>query len=137
LIDGWRLATARDAHALGGRDREIEVTAGWQAQELPDHGGMGIYHRVVQLRSQAALRLELPIVAGCVEVTWNGRWIGSRGWAPHRYHVKKEHTTAGDNQLQIVVTSPAANHYYAGTGMRSVPEPAGLLAPPQLSYLTG
>lgn len=137
LIDGWRLATPRDGHALGGSDREIEVTEGWQAQKLPDHGGMGIYHRVVQLHSQAALRLELPTVAGCVEVTWNGRRIGSRGWAPHRYHVKKEHTTAGDNQLQIVVTSPAANHYYAGTGMRSVPEPAGLLAPPQLSYLTG
>lgn len=136
LTHGWRLAIPVDAHAYGGTDQAIRVTAGWQAQELPDFGGTATYHRDIHLGFPQALLLELPAVAGGVEVTWNGRWIGTRAWLPHRYHIEADHTEAGDNRLEITVTGAAANRYYAGTGMRSISEPAGLLAPPQLRRLT-
>jgi hypothetical protein len=134
LTEGWAVR----AHGVGsGHDddlvlRDADPTRGLEQQGLPDFSGIVTYSRTIVLDAPAALVVELPEVVGGAEVFVNGRSAGRCGWAPYVFDVPAEHTASGDNHLQIEVAGTAANRYYAGTGMRERPDPAGLLGAPRL-----
>ncbi|MEJ3653375.1 hypothetical protein WEH80_10350 [Actinomycetes bacterium KLBMP 9759] len=121
LREGWTL----DGTA-------VRVDTGWEQQGLPTFSGRAVYGTTVELDAGRDHLLTLPAVAGSVRVRVDGREIGVRGWAPYRFRIPADVTSGGPVDLRIEVASAAANHYYAGTGMRNAPEPAGLLAPPEL-----
>ncbi|WP_232667311.1 hypothetical protein [Pseudonocardia sp. TRM90224] len=120
----------RDGWMLDGTP--VQVDSGWEAQGRPTFSGRATYRTTVDLDAGRDHLLTLPAVAGSVRVHVDGREIGMRGWAPYRFRIPADAVTNGPSTLQIDVASAAANHYYAGTGMRTGPEPAGLLAPPEL-----
>lgn len=126
LHDGWTWTSPSSSQA-----RPIEVDRGWQLQPaLARYAGEGRYHRTLRLPEGADLELDLPAVAGSVIVEVDGAEIARLGWPPFRAVIP----ATGDrriHELTVRVFSPAANHYYADTGMRDEPEPAGLLAPPR------
>ncbi|MCU1580254.1 MAG: hypothetical protein JWP19_2458 [Rhodoglobus sp.] len=132
LADGWMLEIAAAAHAYAGTSRPIETRSGWEVQGLPDFSGTAAYRRTVDLDGSHDVELLLPQVSGAVTLSVNGTVVGSRGWSPFRFVIPAALTRAGANELSIEVSSAAANRYYAGTGMREAPEPAGLLAAPSM-----
>jgi len=111
----------RDGWTLDGRP--VRVDSGWEQQGFPDSTSVATYRAALPADGRL---LTLPAVAGSVRVFVDGQLVGSRGWAPYRFRVPSGEV------LQIEVAAPAANRYYAGTGLRAGPEPAGLLAPPVL-----
>jgi hypothetical protein len=111
----------------------VDPARGLEEQGLPAFAGVVTYARTFLLDSPAPLLLDLPDVVGGAEVFINGRYVGRRGWAPFRFQVATEHTIAGENYLQIEVAGTAANHYYAGTGMRQRPDPCGIIGTPRVS----
>lgn len=114
---------------LGGQTGPADTDRGWQIQ-YPTGIGVGRYRTVLHPASAVDHLLDLPAVAGSAELFVDGVSIGRRGWAPFSFRIPAERLDAQSVQLEIAVASPAANHYYAGTGLRAAPEPAGLLAPP-------
>jgi hypothetical protein len=137
LVDGW---TVR-AHGVGpGHDddlvlHDVNPARGLERQGLPAFSGVVTYAHTITLDSPASMVVELPDVVGGAEVFVNGRSVGRRGWAPYVFRVPRDHAVAGDNTLHIEVAGTAANRYYAGTGMRERPDPAGLLGAPRLYVL--
>lgn len=136
LPDGWRLEVPADAHAHAGTSHEVHTRAGWEQQGLEAYSGIARYVRAVDLPGDLDAELELPAVSGAVTVRLNGAEAGSLGWRPFRFRLGAADQHPGPNELVIEVASSAANRYYAGTGMRDAPEPAGLLAPPLLRLNT-
>ncbi|WP_052397479.1 hypothetical protein [Streptomyces sp. NRRL F-5123] len=132
LVCGWSLEIPGDAHEEAGTSRPIAVTHGWEGQGLPSFAGPADYVRQITLDAPATLELTLPAVAGGASVSVNGARAGDRGWSPYRFTIPAGCLRPGPNELRIRLTPPAANRYYAGTGLRTAPEPCGLLAPPVL-----
>ena len=127
LAETFTLDVPTDAHAHAGERLEVHANAGWEGQGLPDFSGIARYTTTLELPSAVEIEILLPSVSGGATVTLNGASIGSRGWSPYRFVGL---AAAGTNEVVIEIASPAANRYYAGTGMREAPERAGLLAPP-------
>lgn len=123
LADGWTLTTPTDP-----APRPVAVTRGWEHHPgLDRYSGEGRYSRDLP---DGDLELKLPAVAGSVIVEVDGAEVARLGWPPFR--VVLPAATGAPRTLTLRVFSAAGNHYYAGTGMRTAPEPAGLLAPPRV-----
>lgn len=138
LPEGWTLRLL--AGRVGGTRRlsgeetlehPIDVAAGWQAAH-PEFSGRAVYRTRVDGVPDRDLVLRLPAVAGAATARVNGREIGRRGWRPFRFAVPRALHSGGAFDLEIDVAGTAANAFYAGTGLRSEPEPDGLLAVPVL-----
>ncbi|MGN8048088.1 hypothetical protein ACTJKO_00260 [Curtobacterium sp. 22159] len=122
----WTLALG-DAHPM-----PTDVTGGWQLVD-PTFSGTGVYRTTITLERPTAFTIELPHVRGAATVSVGGERICDLGWRPFRAEVSADRTRAGENTIEITVSGTAANRYYAGTGLRSEPEPDGLLAAPALT----
>ncbi|MGW3464295.1 hypothetical protein ACWDE9_33995, partial [Streptomyces olivaceoviridis] len=134
LGSGWALEIPEDAYEEAGTGRDIAVTCGWEQQGLATFAGTADYVRRIRLDAPVLLELTLPAVAGAVLVFVNGRRVGERAWSPYRITIPADALQPGGNELRVRVAPPAANRYYAGTGLRAEPEPCGLLAPPLLRH---
>lgn len=131
LDSGWRLEIPSDAHEQAGTSIPIAVSEGWERQGLSTFAGIAEYVRDIPAAASAQ-QLVLPAVAGAVEVHIDGECIGTAGWMPYRFVLPPRTSDVDPSELRIRVAPPAANRYYAGTGLRPEPEPYGLLAPPLL-----
>lgn len=141
LESGWLLEIPDDAYEQAGTSREIAVTCGWERQGLSTYAGAADYVRQfaweqIGLAGPAAVELTLPAVAGGASLSVNGTRVAERAWSPYRFTIPAERLRPGPNELRIRLTPSAANRYYAGTGLRSTPEPCGLLAPPTVRHRT-
>lgn len=125
VVDGWTLQFDGDSKL-----HEIQTTAGWEMQGFQTYSGVGRYRAEIELPTAASIAITLPSVAGSAAVSVNGHPVGRRGWRPFVFRAGATATLAGRNVIEIEVASSAANRYYAGTGYREAPEPAGLLADP-------
>lgn len=134
LESGWALEIPEDAYEEAGTARDIAVTCGWEQQGLSAFAGTADYVRRIRLDAPVLLELTFPVVAGAVLVFVNGRRVGERAWSPYRITIPADALQPGGNELRVRVAPPAANRYYAGTGLRAEPEPCGLLAPPLLRH---
>ncbi|MGW7693521.1 hypothetical protein ACWGMA_32475 [Streptomyces asiaticus] len=134
LASGWLLEVAEDAYEEAGTRRDIAVTCGWERQGLPAFAGTADYVRQIEIGTPVPLELTLPAVAGAVTVSVNGVRVAERAWAPYRVTIPAHALRPGGNELRVRVAPSAANRYYAGTGLRTEPEPCGLLAPPLLRH---
>ncbi|CAM5344363.1 MULTISPECIES: hypothetical protein [Streptomyces] len=134
LESGWVLEIPEDAYEEAGTVRHIAVTCGWEQQGLSTFAGTADYVRQIRLDAPVLLELTLPAVAGAVLVFVNGLRVGERAWPPYRITIPADALKPGGNELRVQVAPPAANRYYAGTGLRAEPEPCGLLAPPLLRH---
>lgn len=134
-LDGaWTLTVPSGQHAYSDTSRSIDPSRGWEVQGLPDFSGIGIYRLELELVDPVDSRFILPAVSGSVSFRVNGLNIGRRSWSPFRFDVAADFLRHGSNTIEIIVASTAANRYYAGTGMRDTPEPAGLLATPLIRF---
>ena len=136
LHAGWRLEIPDGAHAYAGTSRPIGVTEGWERQGLPTFAGTADYVCEIPTVTDQQ-RLVLPAVGGAVEVLLDGELVGTAGWAPYSFVLPARTTNADRYELRVRVSPPAANRFYAGTGLRPVPEPCGLLAPPIIVHNVG
>ncbi|MFI6549291.1 hypothetical protein ACIBO9_39210 [Streptomyces prunicolor] len=133
LDSGWRLELPQEAHTSPGTSRPIAVTAGWEQQGLDTFAGIADYVREIPA-SGTPRHLELPAVAGAVEILVDGMSVAAAGWPPYRFILPGLPSPGAEScELRVRVAPPAANRYYAGTGLRAGPEPCGLLAPPVLA----
>ncbi|WP_329567609.1 hypothetical protein [Streptomyces sp. NBC_01361] len=133
LDSGWHLEIPPEAHTSPGTSRPIAVIAGWEQQGLETFAGIADYVREIPA-SGTPRHLELPAVAGAAEVLVDGVSVGAAGWAPYQFVLPGRPAPGGERcELRVRVAPPAANRYYAGTGLRVGPEPCGLLAPPVLA----
>lgn len=131
-------AALREVHSSGGWSLEldghegavpIDPSRGWELQGFPAYSGIGRYRATLELEADGELEIELPAVAGSVVARLDGVELGRRGWRPYVFRTR---ASSGPHELELAVASSAANRYYAGTGFRDAPEPAGLLAEPRL-----
>ena len=134
LANDWVLSVPGDQHAYAATERGIDPSRGWEGQGLPDFSGVGVYRCHLDVSEPQNARLLLPAVSGSATLIVNGERQGARGWTPFRFDVPASSWRVGDNVIEIAVASTAANRYYAGTGMRDAPEPAGLLARPVIQF---
>jgi uncharacterized Zn-binding protein involved in type VI secretion len=125
IVDAWTLQLDGDPKV-----HDIDPGVGWEKQGFATYSGIGRYRAELELAAATSIDLLLPSVAGSATVSINGEPVGRRGWTPFVFHADATATVAGRNVIEIAVASSAANRYYAGTGYRDEPEPAGLLADP-------
>jgi hypothetical protein len=124
-VGGWTLAL----DGTSGATVPIDPAIGWESQGFPTFSGVGRYRAEIELAAAGELEIELPAVAGSVSASIDGVALGRRGWRPY---VFRGTAPAGRSSVELAVASSAANRYYAGTGFRDAPEPAGLQAEPRL-----
>ena len=139
LATGWTLRLVSDVHgaAIDGAEHPIDVANGWQG-EHPDFSGTAEYRaRISGLPTDRDLVLRIPAAAGSLGVAVNGVPLGRRGWRPFRFDIPRTAIGTGDADIRITVAGSAANAFYAGTGLRTAPEPDGLLAVPVIEERRG
>jgi hypothetical protein len=130
FVDGWRLELPDGS----GVRVPISVSQGWEKQGFPAVSGVGRYVNSFEVGPESAdLLLDLPVVNCAVEVFVNSTSVGRRGWSPYRFLVSSQLLHGGKNEIELVVSSAAGNHYYANTPYQDVPESSGLAANPLLS----
>lgn len=133
----WGPAVALDwTLELDGRVGPADTDTGWQIRH-PTASGVGRYRALLHPEDAVDHLVDLPAVAGSAELFVDGVTTGRRGWAPFSFLIPGERLGVETVQIEIAVASPAGNHYYAGTGLRAAPEPAGLLAPPMVRAAAG
>lgn len=135
MNDPWLLRIPDGEVGYARSTFPIDPTTGWEQQGLPDFSGIGIYVYNLELSEASDLRIILPKLSGAATLTVNGVAQGRRGWSPFRFDVLADDLRTGNNLIEISIASTAANRYYAGTGMRELPEPAGLLAVPEIRFI--
>lgn len=111
----------------------VHVDRGWEHQGFARVSGVGTYriHFQSAARGESAF-LVLPVVHCAAEVHCNGVTIGRRGWSPFEFEVPANVLADGDNELEVLVASSAANKYCVGTPFDTGPVASGLGAPPVL-----
>lgn len=132
LATGWTLRRIADVHGdpIDDAERPIDVAAGWQRTH-PDFSGTAEYRtRVRGLPTDRDLVLRVPAAAGSLTAVVNDVEVGRRGSRPFRFDISRAAIADGEADIRIVVSGSAANAFYAGTGLRTRPEPDGLLSVP-------
>lgn len=132
LARGWTVQLQPSGGLPEVPEQPVSVEFGLEGQGFADFSGTATYRVEVPGPALTSVDLVLPAVVGGVVVCLNGDPVGARGWSPYRFTIPADLVRPGANLLEIVVMGTAANRYYAKTGMRAAPEPAGILRSPYL-----
>jgi hypothetical protein len=135
-VDGAKLVSLDVGWSLtlpGVQDvsEPVRVDAGWEG-DFPEYSGIGTYEITLGLDPERHHELLFPSIAGSITVFIDGQAAGSRGWAPFRLPLPPQLVTGSPLTIRVDVASGAGNRYYAGTGLRSRPEPSGITSTPTL-----
>ena len=137
LAEGWTVRVTPIGEQSPSPEQPVSVDEGLHVQGLAGFSGTATYFHLLHAREATGFDLSLPSVVGGVLLHVNGEPVGGRGWTPHSFSVPAGLVRPGGNELRLEVQGTAANHYYAGSGLRLSAEPSGILRPPEVTWHRG
>ena len=130
LVTEWQIETCRecDLPNYAPYKAVTDLVNLTSPGEMPDFTGNMRYTATVDLDPAKHQILDLGLVGQTAEVRLNGKYIGTRLFAPYRFDVS-DAAVAGKNTLEVIVTNTCVHEQEDEFSRYMLVKPSGLMGP--------